>query len=94
MPAYAFEWRRETQGRERTTNYANRQYNNDKTACRAAMTMFRHRTKDPNDELYIYEGFVNGWGSIEGRLVGKIAYNPLGTAYHLIKQSHQTDQLP
>jgi hypothetical protein len=89
MPSYALEWSRESGGRERTEVWSGRVYKSDASAIRAAMALFRHRSSDCNDELCIYEGRVNGWGSIDGRLVAKIVYDQLGGSFFSVKMAER-----
>jgi len=80
MPSYVFEFSAQRGEREFSQCWSARVYENDAGAIRSARRMFRNRTDDANDELAIYEGQKNGWGSADGRYVGKVAYNSLGTA--------------
>jgi len=71
----------------RVSLFGGRSYANDRRAISGAVIMFRNRTTDANDELWVYQGRVNGWGAIDdgARLVGKVAYNQLGTGFSFIK---------
>lgn len=77
--SYVFEFSRQASEVESSECWSPRFYRDDRQAVRAAQTMFRNRASDANDELAIYQGRKNWWGSAEGRYVGKIAYNALGT---------------
>jgi hypothetical protein len=82
VSSYAFQWRSEVAGAPFVHTWDGaREYLSDKTACLAARAMLRKRTSSPRDELHVYRGRVNGWGSIEGRCIGKVMHDPNGTGF-------------
>src|ERR1700722_15473398 len=76
MPDYVLEWTSRSGGRPQT--WRPPPFANDAAAIRAACRFFQSRKTDQNEELWIYEISVNGWGMPRGRLVGMIALNLVG----------------
>lgn len=90
MPEYVFVFsvdRGEPDPCTRTSNFGGRVYDNDRRAVAAAIIMFKNRTCDANDELKIYDGRVNGWGTVVGhdggdpRYLGMVAYDASGDRF-------------
>lgn len=80
MPGYVLNWN----AGKRSETWSQRPYADDRAAIRSALRFYQSRHQSQTDELWIYEGRRDGWGFPDGRLLGKVAFNSLGTSFGFV----------